>query len=126
MEGERPVRPWEVQELGLVDSVWGMTLRCWQESPTDRPATAEVVGFLREWSVVPLSHTIGVLMCFPQLHATCCEPAVTCFGPMATNGEREWCSNPLTYLPDDHKRKTNSGNLAALQPTKLSGSRVPK
>jgi len=55
MEGERPARPWEAQELGLVDSVWTMTLSCWQENPVDRPATAEVVGFLREWLVVPLS-----------------------------------------------------------------------
>jgi len=60
MEGERPARPWEAQELGLVDSVWTMTLSCWQENSVDRPATAEVVGFLREWSVVSLS--IRILM----------------------------------------------------------------
>ena len=59
MEGERPARPWEVQELGLVDSVWTMTLSCWQENPVDRPATGEVVGFLREWSVVSGSLSIG-------------------------------------------------------------------
>jgi len=55
MDGERPVRPREAQELGLVDSVWTMTLSCWQETPAHRPPTAEVVGFLREWSVVSLS-----------------------------------------------------------------------
>jgi len=55
MDGERPAHPWEVQELGLVDSVWTMTLSCWQENPADRSATVEVVGFLRERSAVSLS-----------------------------------------------------------------------
>ena len=53
-EAERPARPWEAQELGLVDSVRTMTLSCWQENLADRLAMAEVTGFLREWSVVSL------------------------------------------------------------------------
>ena len=35
--------------------MWDMTLSCWQEDPSNRPTAAEVVRFLREWSVVPLS-----------------------------------------------------------------------
>ena len=49
--GERPDRPREAQELGLVDSVWDMTLSCWHQDPARRPTMAGVVGFLREWLV---------------------------------------------------------------------------
>jgi len=53
--GQRPSRPQEAQELGLTDSVWDMTLRCWQQDPTCRPTVTEVVGLLREQSVFSLS-----------------------------------------------------------------------
>jgi len=37
-----------------VDSVWGMTVSCWQQDPARRPTMARVVGFLREWLVFSL------------------------------------------------------------------------
>ena len=49
MDGERPARPQEARELGLTDSVWDVTVRCWQQDPTHRPAMTEVVESLREW-----------------------------------------------------------------------------
>lgn len=48
MDGKRPDRPRETQELGLTDSVWDMTLRCWQQDPASRPTMMEVVGLLRK------------------------------------------------------------------------------
>jgi hypothetical protein len=51
-DGERPVRPLEAREMGLVDSVWAMTVNCWEQNPTQRPTMAAVVRFLREWSVI--------------------------------------------------------------------------
>jgi len=54
MSGERLARPHEAQGLGLVDSVWDMTISCWQQDPSNRPTAAEVVEFLHEWPVVSL------------------------------------------------------------------------
>ena len=51
MEGKRPARPQGGKDLGLTDSVWDMTVHCWQEDPALRPTAEEVVEFLREWSV---------------------------------------------------------------------------
>jgi len=51
MGGNRPARPRDAQELGLTDSVWDMTVRCWQQDPAHRPTMAGVVGLLREWLV---------------------------------------------------------------------------
>jgi hypothetical protein len=34
--------------MGLVDSVWAMTVNCWEQNPTQRPTMAAVVRFLRE------------------------------------------------------------------------------
>ena len=48
MGGERPVRPQEGQELGLTDSMWDTTVRCWNQDPAQRPTMAEVVELLRE------------------------------------------------------------------------------
>ena len=48
MDGERPNRPQEGQELGLTDSVWDMTVRCWDQDPVQRPAMTEVVRLLRK------------------------------------------------------------------------------
>jgi len=53
--GEWPARPQEAQELGLTDSVWNMTHRCWHQDPACRPTMTEVVGLLREWPVFSLS-----------------------------------------------------------------------
>ena len=64
MDGERPVRPRGARKLGLVDSVWNMTLSCWQHDPAHRPTTARVVGFLREWSAIPLVRRVNVLIFF--------------------------------------------------------------
>ena len=56
ISGERPVRPQEAQELGLTDSMWDMTVRCWHQDPAQRPTMTEVVGFLRE--ILASSHSI--------------------------------------------------------------------
>ena len=48
MDGERPARPEEAQELGLTDSLWDMAVRCWDRNPTQRPMMTEVVGLLRQ------------------------------------------------------------------------------
>lgn len=55
MNGEQPVRPQEVQGLGLTDSVWDMTVSCWRQDPTQRPTMTEVVQLLREWPVSSFS-----------------------------------------------------------------------
>jgi len=55
MDGERPTRPQGVEELGLTDSVWNMTSRCWLKDPTQRPAVAEVIGILHEFLIYSLS-----------------------------------------------------------------------
>ena len=51
MDGVRPTRPQEAQELGLTDSVWDMTVRCWRRDPAQRPVMMEVVRLVREWLV---------------------------------------------------------------------------
>jgi len=48
MDGERPARPREAQELGLTDSMWDMTIRCLHQDPVQRPMMVEVVGLVRE------------------------------------------------------------------------------
>ena len=53
MDGIRPNRPQEARKLGLTDSLWEMTVRCWHQVPAQRPSITEVVGFLRELSVSP-------------------------------------------------------------------------
>ena len=47
-------RPQEARELGLTDSVWDMTVRCWHKDPVKRPTMTEVVKLAREWSVLSL------------------------------------------------------------------------
>ena len=54
IRGERPARPQGAQELGLTDSIWGITCRCWRQVPAHRPTVTEVVGILRESSVFSL------------------------------------------------------------------------
>ena len=53
--GKLPARPQEARELGLTDSAWNMTVRCWRQDPSQRPAMMEVVRLLREWPVFSLS-----------------------------------------------------------------------
>ena len=55
VDGERPARPQEAQELGLTDSMWDMTVRCWHQDPAQRPTMTEVVELLRELLVSSLS-----------------------------------------------------------------------
>jgi len=55
MTGERLARPQGAQELGLTDLIWDMTLRCWHQDPALQPTMVEVVGLVREWSVLSLS-----------------------------------------------------------------------
>ena len=50
IDGKRPARPQEAQKLGLTDSVWDTTVRCWHQDPIQRPTMMEVVRVLREWS----------------------------------------------------------------------------
>jgi hypothetical protein len=45
---ERPDRP---QEQDLTDSVWDITVWCWQQDPIRRPEMKKVVTILREWQV---------------------------------------------------------------------------
>ena len=56
IDGKRPARPQGTQELGLTNSVWNTTVRCWDQEPARRPKMREVVRVLREWPVFPLSH----------------------------------------------------------------------
>ena len=44
---ERPARPQEARELGLTDSMWDMTVRCWCQDPAQRPTMTEVIRLLR-------------------------------------------------------------------------------
>jgi len=55
INGGRPARPQETQGLGLTDSVWEMTVRCWHQDPVERPMMMEVVRLARKWSVFSLS-----------------------------------------------------------------------
>ena len=55
MNGGWPARPQDAQELGLTDSVWDMTVRCWHQDPAQRPMMTEVVKLARELSVFSLS-----------------------------------------------------------------------
>ena len=55
IDGKQPARPQEAQGLGLMDSVWDMTVHCWSQDPAQRPTMSEVVRLLREWSVFSLS-----------------------------------------------------------------------
>ena len=57
MGGERPARPPGAQELGLTDSVWNMTCKCWRQDPARRPTVTEVVGLLREWFSLSMEPT---------------------------------------------------------------------
>ena len=55
MNGGWPARPQDTQELGLTDSVWDLTVRCWHQDPAQRPMMTEVVKLARELSVFSLS-----------------------------------------------------------------------
>ena len=55
MNGYQQDRPQGVQELGLTDSLWEMTLRCLHQDPAQRPNMKDVVGLLREMVVSSLS-----------------------------------------------------------------------
>ena len=69
MGGERPDRPQEAQELGLTDSMWEMTVRCWHQDPAQRPTMTEVIELLRELLVSSLS-TETDLNDFLEAHKT--------------------------------------------------------
>jgi len=62
--GERPVRPLGTEDLGLVDSVWDMTLSCWRQDPVHRPPMEKVVRFLREWLAFSLHVTNTLISLF--------------------------------------------------------------
>ena len=73
IDGRRPARPQEAQRLGLTDSVWDMTDRCWRHDPAQRPTMRKVVRLLREWPVFSLFHWMKVLTWFLQLQDGCLE-----------------------------------------------------
>ena len=54
-DGKLPTRSQEARELGLTDSAWDVTVRCWRQDPAQRPTMAKVVRLLREWPVFSLS-----------------------------------------------------------------------
>ena len=54
-DGIRPDRPHEAEKLGLTDSLWEMTVRCWHQDPAQRPNIKEVIGLLRELLASSLS-----------------------------------------------------------------------
>ena len=54
-DGIRPDRPQGAQKLGLTDSLWEMTVRCWHQDPTQRPKMTEVIGLLSELLMSSLS-----------------------------------------------------------------------
>ena len=63
--GERPARPQEAQELGLMDPLWDITVRCWDQNLAQRPTMIEVARPLREWLVLSLHmNGISVMMRF--------------------------------------------------------------
>ena len=55
LDGIRPDRPQGAQELGLTNSLWEMTVRCWHPDPTQRPNTKEMVNLLRKLLMSSLS-----------------------------------------------------------------------
>ena len=77
LSGERPDRPDEAQQLGLVDQLWYMVERCWQHDPDRRPVMATVVGSLREWSFIS-PHVTNLLTYFLQLCDTPCRYTCIC------------------------------------------------
>ena len=52
---EWQARPQVVPKLGLTDSLWDMTVRCWRQDPTQRPKMMEVVELLDELLASSLS-----------------------------------------------------------------------
>ena len=83
MGGERPMYPDGAQKLGFVEPIWSMTMNCWQHDPGRRPAMATVVGFLREWLVIPpppnkptylllaaMQHALRILLCSCHFHGS--------------------------------------------------------
>jgi len=67
MGGEHPARPQEVQELGLMDSMWEMTVRCWHWDPAQQPKMMEVVRLVREWPVFLSLHGMSIITYLLQL-----------------------------------------------------------
>ena len=55
MGGGQPARPQGARELGLTDSIWDMTVRCWHQDPAQRPTMTGVVRLLRESHLSSLS-----------------------------------------------------------------------
>ena len=68
MDGERPARPQEAQELGLTDPMWDMTIRCWDQDPAQRPTMIEVIGLL--WREAPAIRVDADLSDFFQVYKT--------------------------------------------------------
>lgn len=53
VNGKRPGKPQDAEQLGLTEGVWKFIRRCWTENPNKRPAIEEVVrawnGFVSEY-----------------------------------------------------------------------------
>ena len=70
MDNKLPTLLEKARELGLTDSVWDMTLRCWHQDSARRPTMIDVVRLLRQWSVFS----------FPTLNPRCDTlPVVSCY-----------------------------------------------
>ena len=93
MNGERPTRPVEAQELGLTDFVWEMTIRCWDQDPAERPTMTDAIQSLRRWSVFLSKHRAGIVTCCLQLHGLCCKLVFAPFTYPSEDGCPSWCLN---------------------------------
>jgi len=115
VDDKRPTRPQETQKLGLTDSVWDMTLRCWEKDPASRPTVMEVVGFLREWPVFSLrmNQRHDVLPTATGLVLR------TCLHPLQFHGHtplvpRDWeptSVRPLRSLQPCHSQQTHKASM---------------
>ena len=43
VEGERPLRPENAEEIGMTEAVWELMRECWKEDRTERPAMPEIL-----------------------------------------------------------------------------------
>ena len=60
-KGKRPRKPVNAGLLGLSDRLWWLVVRCWDESPSTRPAAQDLLRYLQDASptwVPPLEYPI--------------------------------------------------------------------
>ena len=65
MGGERPARPQWGEGLWLMNPLWDITVRCWDQDPVQRPTMMEVARPIHEWLVHSVHmNEICVMICF--------------------------------------------------------------